>query len=66
LIDLVLVGEGINMLEIERVKKKTEQLINRTISILILSPEEYDNLKSNFLEHPVLILFTGNTSGVML
>ena len=65
LIDLVLVGTGINMLEIERVKKKTEQLINRTISILILSPAEYENLKSNFLKHPVLILFTGENSGAV-
>jgi hypothetical protein len=56
LIDLVLVGTEINEAEIERVRKKTESLIQRKISILILNPAEYANLKQNFEHEPILIL----------
>ncbi len=48
LIDLVIVGNELNQKEIERVRKKTETLISRKISILVLTPEEYKNLKSTF------------------
>ena len=56
LIDLVLVGTNINEQEIERVRKKTEVLIQRKISILILNPSEYKNLANNFNHEPILIL----------
>jgi hypothetical protein len=59
LIDLVIVGSDINTREIERVKKKTEKLINRNISILILDTEDYYKLENHFHEKPVLILYQG-------
>ena len=61
LIDLVIVGLDINTREIERVKKKTERLINRNISILILNMEDYNKLENHFHEKPVLILFQGKS-----
>lgn len=57
LIELVVVGEKINTREIERVKKKTEELINRKINILILNDEEYKKLKDNFDSEPGIVLF---------
>ncbi len=56
LIDLVVVGDRINMQELERVRKKTESLIGRKISVLTLTPDEYAKLKETFLKDPVLIL----------
>jgi hypothetical protein len=56
LIDLVIVGENINLIELERVKKKTENLINRKISILILNKLEYRKLEKNFVSEPRLVL----------
>lgn len=56
LIDLVIVGNELNQTEIERVRKKTEKLIERKISILILNNEEYKNLKPNFDKEPSFIL----------
>jgi hypothetical protein len=58
LIDLVIVGEKINSTEVIRVKSKTEKLINRKISVLILSAEEYQKLSHNFLREPILILYS--------
>ena len=52
LIDLVVVGEKINLEELERVRKKTEILINRKISILVLNKREYKKLAGNFSEEP--------------
>ena len=57
LIDLVIVGSGINTQELGRVTKKTETLINRNISILILDPGDYKKLENHFREQPILILF---------
>ncbi len=57
LIDLVLVGENLNHEEIERVKIKTEVLINRKISILVLTICEFENLKSTLLTDNPLILY---------
>jgi len=57
LIDLVIVGSGINMRELERVKLKTEKLIQRKISILILTNDEYLKLKPTLEEKPLLFLF---------
>ncbi len=57
LIDLVIVGNELNRTEIERVRKKTEILIERKISILLLNEDEYRNLKSNFDNEPCFILF---------
>jgi len=56
LIELVVVGEKINRREIERVRKKTEELINRKISILILNGDEYKKLKNNFSSEPGIVL----------
>ena len=58
LIDLVLVSKNLNMEELERVRAKTEKLINRKISSLVLTIEEYKNLKSNFARESKLILLT--------
>jgi hypothetical protein len=60
LIDLVIVGSNLNRKEIERVRKKTEKLIDRKISILVLSQDEYKNLKSNFDKEPCFMLFDEN------
>lgn len=57
LIDLVIVGNNLNDEEIERVRKKTEKLINRKISLLKLTINEYHNLKSKFNTENSLILF---------
>ena len=61
LIDLVLVGNHINRGELERVRRKTEQLINRKISVLVLNETEYNNLASNFLREPMLILLENDS-----
>lgn len=57
LIDLVIVGDNLNSTEIERVRKKTEKLIDRKISILSLSTKEYSNLKPNFKNKNCFVLF---------
>ncbi len=59
LIDLVVVGENINLKELERVRKKTEQLIDRKINVLILNEAEFKKLKSNFERDPILVLLEG-------
>ena len=56
LIELVLVGENLNAAEIERVRIKTEGLIKRKISILVLTRAEYENLATQFNNEPILIL----------
>ena len=61
LIDLVLVGKDLNSREIERVRAKTEKLIERKINILQLQPEEYDKLQDSFSREPILILYKGET-----
>ena len=60
LIDLVVVGEKINLDELERVRKKTENLINRKISVLVLNKREYKKLAGNFSEEPFLLLLEGD------
>lgn len=57
LIDLILVGENINMAELERVRKKTEKLIDRKIDILHLSLVEYNKLQNVFSKEKLLVLF---------
>lgn len=57
LIELVIVGENINIDEVERVRKKTEALINRKISVMILNNQEHDALLQNFEKSPKLILY---------
>ena len=59
LIDLVVVGEDINMSELERVRNKTERLIDRKISVLVLTSTEYANLKDNLQKEAVLVLLEG-------
>lgn len=59
LIDLVIVGKELNNNEITRVKNKTERLIERKISILLLTPHEYKNLKPSFDKEPTFILLEG-------
>ena len=56
LIDLVVVGDTVNTQELERVRLKTEGLISRKISVLVLTKSEYENLKENLLKDPVLVL----------
>ncbi len=48
LIELVLVGNVLNKQEIERVRSKTENLIQRKISVLTLTNEEFLKLENNF------------------
>ena len=63
LIDLVIVGDNMNMKELDRVRLKTESLITRKIAVLVLSPEEYQKLEGNFSRDPILILLENdNTS----
>lgn len=57
LIELVLVGTDLNQHEVERVSKKTEMLIERKISRMILTPKEHETLKNNFKKEPILILY---------
>ena len=56
LIDLVVVGNDINMQELERIRLKTESLIKRKISILVLKNIEYEKLKDNLRQEMVLVL----------
>ena len=56
LIELVIVGDFINREEIERVRSKTEKLINRKIGTLILTKNEFQKLEVNFTQEPQLIL----------
>lgn len=56
LIDLVLVGKNLNIMELDRVRVKTEHLINRKISTLVLTVAEYKNLKEIFSREAKLIL----------
>jgi hypothetical protein len=56
LIDLVIIADKVNTAEIERVRKKTEKLINRKIAVLVLSSKEYNQLKNNFDQEKVLEL----------
>lgn len=66
LIDLVVVGEKINLEELERVRKKTENLINRKISVLVLNKKEYKKLARNFSEEPLLLLLEGDSQNKSL
>lgn len=59
LIELVIVATDLNLNELERVKTKTEELINRKISILVLNKKEYDRLKNNFIDKPHFVLLMG-------
>lgn len=59
LIDLVVVADNINKNELERVRAKTENLIQRKISVLVLSVKEFDKLKENFNKMPIFVLFKG-------
>ena len=59
LIDLVIVGNELNNKEITRVKNKTEKLIDRKISILLLTLNEYKDLKHNFDKEPKFVLLKG-------
>lgn len=56
LIDLVVVGDSVNRDELERVRLKTEQLINRKISVLVLTGPEYEKLKDSLQKETVLVL----------
>ena len=64
LIDLVIVGDNLNTEEIDRVRKKTEKLIDRKISILQLTINEYKNLKSKFDEGDSLTLLEKPKRGI--
>lgn len=60
LIELVIVATNLNLNELERVKKKTEKLINRKISVLVLNNREYEKLKNNFINEPHFLLLVGD------
>ena len=60
LVDLIVIGSNINQRELERVRVKTEKLINRKISILLLTESEYARLKESIHKENVLILFQGS------
>ncbi len=57
LIDLVVVGDSINMKELERVRQKTEKLIERKISVMTITTSEYEKLKGVFAKGSILILY---------
>lgn len=57
LIELVIVGDHLNQSEIDRVREKTEKLIERKISILSLNIDEYKKLEKNFDNETKLVLF---------
>ncbi len=57
LIDLVLVGENINTEESERVRIKTEKLIERNIAVMVITPTEYIKLKNVFGKDAILTLY---------
>lgn len=61
LIELVVVGNDINIDELERVRKKTEKLINRKIALIILKYTEYKKLKNKFDDEGKLILLDGKS-----
>jgi DNA-binding transcriptional ArsR family regulator len=56
LIDLVIVSNSLNLEELERVRNKTEGLIRRKISVLVLRSEEFRQLKKRMMEQPCLTL----------
>ena len=56
LIDLVIVGNSINKAELERVRDKTEKLIDRKIAVIVLTEAEYEKLKDSLTKTPVLYL----------
>jgi hypothetical protein len=56
LIDLVIVGDELYLTEIERVKNKTEKLINRKIAVLILTTEDFYKLDHYFKSEPTFNL----------
>ena len=60
LIDLVIVGNNLNKNEIERVRIKTEQLIERKISILVLTQTEHERLIDNFNKEVIFPLIGEN------
>jgi len=59
LIELVVVGDKVNKSEMERVRRKTEKLIERKISLLLLTSKEFSVLKNKFMNEPNLILMKG-------
>ncbi len=59
LIELVVVGDKVNKAELERVRRKTEKLIERKISLLLLTSKEFSILKNKFMNEPNLILMKG-------
>lgn len=61
LIDLVVVGDHVNTAELERVRQKTERLIQRKITVLLLTKTEYEKLGKHLMEEPCLILFDTTT-----
>jgi len=56
LIDLVLVGD-IDQTNLDDLVKKTEKYIGRKIRTLCLNKEEYNDLKSQLVQRPQLILW---------
>jgi len=59
LIDLVVVGDNINQKELERVRQKTEKLIERKINVLVLNDKEFVRLRYTLEKDPILVLLEG-------
>lgn len=62
LIDLVIVGDAINLKEVERVRLKTENLIKRKISVLVLKENEFKQLRTTLEKDPILVLLKEESS----
>lgn len=62
LIDLVIVGDAINLKEVERVRLKTENLIKRKISVLVLKEDEFEQLRTTLEKDPILVLLKEESS----
>jgi len=59
IMDLLLVG-NINEYHLNDLSRKTERYIKRKIRSLVLSREEYDNLKPNLKNRPRLLIWEAN------
>jgi len=59
IIDLLLVG-NINQYHLNGLSRKTERYINRKIRSLVLSRDEYNDLKPNLENRPRLLIWKAN------
>jgi DNA-binding transcriptional ArsR family regulator len=57
LIDLIIVGNKINLEELQRVSKKTEILIERKVRTLVLTVIEFKNLEEKLIADGLVIIW---------